>query len=168
MKKIFLIAAVGLIFTSCKKSSSGLSSGTIQASIDGKSYTFNFGAYGETTPGGYSYFYAQDSVGLLANSFEADIYSYDGLDNPLALTKRTYQSDDSTELDIYFTPHQDWSDSSYRNANGKPFSITVTNAVLPNIKGNFSGVLYLQGDTTLASKNVTGSFNISSVETNNY
>ena len=52
MKKIFAIAIIGLALASCKKSSSGLGSNAIQATIGGNTATFNILTTGEVRDSG--------------------------------------------------------------------------------------------------------------------
>ncbi|HTB53190.1 MAG TPA: hypothetical protein VK718_10500 [Ferruginibacter sp.] len=162
MKKLILFAAVGLgllLFTSCKKTSSGdiTTANTFSATIteeNGHSYTAvtNNNAYSDIYIDGtsplayYLYAYAYDSTG---GYLEVDMDSY-----YKGFTPRTYgvAGDSTSYVDIY-----------YDSANVKEYynNVGIVNitSIGATVQGTFSGTLYYNPSDSVKVTN--GKFNIS-------
>ncbi|HMG83354.1 MAG TPA: hypothetical protein VK559_10005 [Ferruginibacter sp.] len=166
MKKIFLFTTLALlIFASCKKSSSPITTNnTITASVDGVTYTCN------TEPGNELY---QDSTGTndwyrfdawISDSNNVNgFYIYFGkLNQPLTTGTYGAYGDSTTQAYIeYDSTGQYWGSQTILN----PATIKVTSISGSTIQGTFSGTVYLYEDSTSANKKVitNGKFNLSTL-----
>jgi hypothetical protein len=157
MKKLFILALLGTVLVSCKKTSSG-STQSIQATIGGTATNFNVLASGTSTDSG-------TTIELIAlnGTNQATAYAFDIIINSNnAITKGTY-SDINSNTQFNYGPFVTSSLPSYSSAFlvSDPITVVVTSISNTNIQGTFHGDIYLYADSTQAKKTVTnGTFNV--------
>jgi len=159
MKKIILFAAVGLLFASCKKTSSGTitATNTLTATAFGDNFTFTTDFYSEsylesnTAPyDPYFYTYAYDSLG---HAFEIGVYGY--YTNNLA--PKTYGALGDTTTSAYGDFYDPASNNyQYNTSVTNPFTVTIT-SLGTSIQGTYKGTLYDSGGDSVVITN--GKFN---------
>ncbi|HTB53191.1 MAG TPA: hypothetical protein VK718_10505 [Ferruginibacter sp.] len=160
MKKIILFAAIGLLFASCKKTSSGTitTTNTLTATAFGDNFNFNTDFYTEsylnnsTAPYDPSFYaYAYDSLGYY---MEVEVYGY--YTNNLATKLYGALSDSTTSTyGEFYNPSGN--DYYYNTSTTNPFTVTLT-SIGTSIQGTYKGTLFDgSGDSVVITN---GKFNI--------
>jgi hypothetical protein len=165
MKNLILLAALVLVFASCKKNSSGniTTTNTLSATIKGDklSFTTDISAGIEQYPSNpvdlYFYAEAYDSIGNYLE-VEADSYYKD-------LSPRTYgiTGDSTAYTYVDFEPTGGGDYYNYTGmSNTVPSALVVITSLGSSVQGTFSGTLYNNGDVTNADSIVikNGKFNM--------
>jgi hypothetical protein len=160
MKKIIVIAILGLMLASCKKfSKPSTMPELITASVNGTNFTINqqMGYTRSRLPNDsteYFTLYGQDPS---ANYMGISLQSKHNLTT--GVYKQT--ADSSTLLVVVFQqPGGDQYSTVYSVSDPSSFTITSIDSV--SIKGTFSGIIYDNGDPGLGSRTITnGTFILS-------
>jgi hypothetical protein len=168
MKHSVLIIVVFIsvvTFLSCKKSNTSLPSNTIQAIINGKTSTFNFGVFATRTgtPGPRIPNYVILLTGLTNSTTLAGSISL-GVQGVDTITTATYNENSSTNnASITYINNIDLFGNIFSNghATSNPFIIVVTSLNSKSIQGTFHGDIFNNGDSAQTLETVTnGKFNV--------
>ena len=161
---LIIVVFISIVtFLSCKKSNTSLPSNTIQATINGKISTFNFGvsALRTGTPGTPHYVIALTGLTdgtTLAGSIS---FSVQGVDN---ITTATYNENSIiNNASITYIDNIDLFGNIFSNGHptSNPFIIVVTSLNSTSIQGTFYGDIFHNGDSTQTLETVTnGKFNV--------
>jgi len=179
MKKVFAITIIGLALVSCKKSSSGIGTNGVQATIGGKgsNYTILTTAILKR----YPLYVANDSGQEITIKADNSTNAANGsntlsivisIQSDTTLGTGVYSDSSSTILDprgsykhvndFYYELYNNPFDmpSFYGNANvsTNPFTVTVTSISATSIQGTFQGSVYYDEDSTSFSQAATGKF----------
>ena len=153
MKKIIFFAIIAIVFTSCKKSSSGSPVNAITVTINDTVYTFNNHILDTTI------YQASDSelgIELSAQDLNLNTITLVIVDADVAPLKAiTYGlSGDTNHLSImeFQSTNQTNYTSGFPASVLNPFTVTVNSLTSTSIQGTFKGTIYLNGDTTSTSK----------------
>lgn len=163
---LFAIATLFIFATtvsSCKKGNTGLPSNTIQATINGKTSTFNVGGIAsplfDTSTGNYNFGVIGGTTPQ--NTLSAEIIL--NITSPSPITTTTYSENSGTNnASVYYAPNLDLA-IHYSNAHitSNLFTITVTSISQTSMQGRFKGNIYYNGDSTQTLETITnGKFNV--------
>jgi hypothetical protein len=149
-----IIAFLALIlFTSCKKSNSGIAVRTVSATIDDTAFTFNDGFSLQVEDVGPIFGFEGGAVDTVKKNELSILVASD--DSTKLKSKTYFETGDSTvEIQIEFEENG----TVYRNGLTKiaPFEVSLGGP----LQGTFSGKVYLGGDSTKAARTITnGKFN---------
>jgi len=162
---IILVFISIVIFLSCKKSNTSLPSNTIQATINGKTSTFNFGVFATRTgtPGPRTPYY----VILLEGFTDSTVYSGSinlGVQSIDSITAATYNENSTmNNASITYINNKNLLGNIFSNGHptSNPFIIVVTSLNSKSIQGTFQGDIFYNGDSSQTLETVTnGKFNV--------
>jgi hypothetical protein len=160
--KIIALFAFSILFFACKKSSNTSSSYYFKGNFDGTSKTFNTSVVASKSNLAAG-IYSLTIVGL-SDKEESALQLWSDQDNFTAGTTYAISAlDGSSENSLSFVaplgsaaPSSLWNTTYDYGTVTQSFSCTITEATSTYIKGTFSGTLYMETDSAVVAKPVTG------------
>jgi hypothetical protein len=164
--RLIALLSISVFVLSCKKSSDSSSSGYyFKGDFNGKSKSFNTSVLATKSNLGGGYY--SIIIGGATTAESSAITLWSNQDDFVAGKTYGIESVDNTTFNSlsYISPLGSAAPSSIWNTSydgnvTQSFTCTITEATSTNIKGTFSGLIYMQTDSAVVMQNVTnGEFN---------